>query len=177
MQLLLSSTKRAIAQSVTRLIADPGVARYQLLAQVCAQSTGLPPEELSLSRKRLHRLRRLSDRLDMTMIALTGFKCQIKQIKGVVKFAIMPQQWPSYKVMKFPGTMDMNTDRNFPRLYIAVEAHAILTRLVFLFQINYSHMSQRMIKSTKWHVCAAMTQISLGIHPVLSVFAVRSMDS
>ena len=30
-----------------------------------------------------------------------------------------------------------------------------------------------MIKSTKWHVCTAKTQISLSIRPVWSVFAVR----
>ena len=31
-----------------------------------------------------------------------------------------------------------------------------------------SKMSRDMTKSTKWHVCPAKTQISLGIHPVWS---------
>ena len=34
-------------------------------------------------------------------------------------------------------------------------------------------MSRRMTKPTKWSVRTAKTQISLGIHPVWSVFAVR----
>ena len=38
-------------------------------------------------------------------------------------------------------------------------------------------LSQRMTKPTKWHVHLAMTQISLGICPVWSVFTVRSMGS
>ena len=36
----------------------------------------------------------------------------------------------------------------------------------------YWEMSQCMTKPTKWHVCPAKTQISLGIHPDWSVFAV-----
>ena len=39
-------------------------------------------------------------------------------------------------------------------------------------QHNQSKMSQCMIKPTKWCVFPAKTQISLGIHPVWSVFAV-----
>ena len=38
-------------------------------------------------------------------------------------------------------------------------------------------MSHLMTKLTKWHVRPAKTQISLGIHPVWSVFAVRFMGS
>ena len=38
-------------------------------------------------------------------------------------------------------------------------------------------LSRSMTKPTKWHVCTAKTQISLGIRPVWSVFAVRSMSS
>ena len=34
-------------------------------------------------------------------------------------------------------------------------------------------MSQGMTKSTKWHVHLARTQVSLGVRPVWSVFAVR----
>ena len=37
--------------------------------------------------------------------------------------------------------------------------------------------SRSMIKPTKWHVRPAKTRISLSIHPVWSVFAMRSMDS
>ena len=38
-------------------------------------------------------------------------------------------------------------------------------------------MNRRMTKPTKWHVRPAKTRISLGIHPIWSVFAVRSMFS
>ena len=38
-------------------------------------------------------------------------------------------------------------------------------------------MSRRMTKPTKWHVCPARTRISLGIHPVWSVFAVRMKEA
>ena len=39
--------------------------------------------------------------------------------------------------------------------------------------IKYPQMSQRMTKPTKWHVHPTETQISLGIRPVWSVFAVH----
>ena len=38
---------------------------------------------------------------------------------------------------------------------------------------KFYKMSHVMTKPTKWHVCPAETQISLGIHPVWSVFTVR----
>ena len=43
---------------------------------------------------------------------------------------------------------------------------------VFFFFWEITKMSQCMTKSTKWNVHPAKTQISLGIHPVWSVFAV-----
>ena len=36
------------------------------------------------------------------------------------------------------------------------------------FSVYMAHMSHRMTKPTKWHVCPAKTQISLGIRPVRS---------
>ena len=39
------------------------------------------------------------------------------------------------------------------------------------------HLSRHLTKSTKWPVRPVKTQISLGIHPVWSVFAVHSMSS
>ena len=47
---------------------------------------------------------------------------------------------------------------------------------VFWF-ITVFHMSRSMTKPTKWTVCPAETPISLGIHPVWSVFTVRPMGS
>ena len=38
---------------------------------------------------------------------------------------------------------------------------------------GHAHLSHLMTKPTKWHVCPAKTQISLGICPVWSVFALR----
>ena len=40
-----------------------------------------------------------------------------------------------------------------------------------------ANMSHLMTKPTKWHVHQAKAQISLGIHPVWSVFTVRSVGS
>ena len=42
-----------------------------------------------------------------------------------------------------------------------------------LFKQNVSHLSLIMTKPAKWHLRSADTQISLGIHPDWSVFAVR----
>ena len=39
--------------------------------------------------------------------------------------------------------------------------------------VDVAHLSRLMTKPTKWHVCPVKTQISLGMHPVWSVFAVR----
>ena len=47
----------------------------------------------------------------------------------------------------------------------------------FLAQITLSQMSRSPTKPTKWHMRPAKTQISLGICPVWSVFAMRSMGS
>ena len=43
--------------------------------------------------------------------------------------------------------------------------------------VVHEHMSRIVTKPTKWHVRPAKTQISLGIRPVWSVFAVRLMGS
>ena len=45
------------------------------------------------------------------------------------------------------------------------------------WQRQHHHLSRLMTKPTKWHVRQAKTQISLGIRPVWSVFAVHSMGS
>ena len=50
-----------------------------------------------------------------------------------------------------------------------------LGSLPYRDNIHKNHMSHDMTKPTKWHVRPAKTQISLGIHPVWSVFAVCSM--
>ena len=55
-----------------------------------------------------------------------------------------------------------------------------LGRVVGRTNVNVSQMrylSRLTTKPTKWHVRPAKTQISLGIRPVWSVFAVRSTGS
>ena len=42
-----------------------------------------------------------------------------------------------------------------------------------LYMVKSLQMSRFVTKSTKWHVCPPKTQISLGFHPVWSIFAVR----
>ena len=49
--------------------------------------------------------------------------------------------------------------------------------MLHCLQIIHSYWIRRTTKPTKWHVRPAKTQISLSIHPVWSVFAVRSMGS
>ena len=50
----------------------------------------------------------------------------------------------------------------------------IRSRTTFFSEISYVHnMSRLVTKPAKWHVCPAKTQISLGIRPVWSVFAVH----
>ena len=41
-------------------------------------------------------------------------------------------------------------------------------------KITKHYFSRLMTKPTKWHVCPAQTQISLGTHPVWSVFIVHT---
>ena len=41
-------------------------------------------------------------------------------------------------------------------------------------KITKHYLSRLMTKPPKWHVCPAQTQISLGIHPVWSVFIVHT---
>ena len=46
--------------------------------------------------------------------------------------------------------------------------HSILGSDCGFAWVSECHMSRLMTKPTKWHVCPAKTQISLGIHPVWS---------
>ena len=51
------------------------------------------------------------------------------------------------------------------------EKRCDMTHRIELYKMNCS-----ITKPTKWHLRPAKTQISLGIHPVWSVFAVRIFD-
>ena len=53
-------------------------------------------------------------------------------------------------------------------------AQFVWSTIFFLKKNEWSH---HITKPTKWPVLPAKTQISMGIHPVLSVFAVHSKDS
>ena len=57
--------------------------------------------------------------------------------------------------------------------------HIWITRMGSCIFKEYKNnkLNQRMTKPTKWHVRPAKTQISLGIHPVWSVFAVLMLKS
>ena len=48
----------------------------------------------------------------------------------------------------------------------------VILQHLHIDKIHKNKLSQSMTKQTKWHVCPAKSQISLGIHPFWSVFGV-----
>ena len=74
-----------------------------------------------------------------------------------------------------PGCSDLYTTCCISGLHSSDHFIHIVTGVTTYHKIckkNKFKMSRHMTKPTKWHVRPAKTQISLGIHPVWSVFAV-----
>ena len=90
--------------------------------------------------------------------------CLMKGYKNYLKEVVGPHHTdrkPEFESTNIQSLFDM-------------QGRTIGSRAELNLQKKLSHL---MTKPTKWSVRPAKTQISLGIHPVWSVFAVRCKDS
>ena len=123
--------------------------------------------------------------LSLTHICLVGFSCLINWTSP------FPNLEVSAELFCFHFISNRNSCKQTVKTLIrrsllgfAQSHYVFLLYCVFLLNCKHSlcnclrrNLSCDMTKPTKWVCAPAKTQISLGIHPVWSVFSVRSMSS
>ena len=85
--------------------------------------------------------------------------------------------WSKYRMLSmnvFTGLSNIIHLKTVPSVEIYTFAKLMMVcRLIITFEKHSTHLSQSMTKPTKWPLPPAKTLISMGIHPVWSVFTVH----